>query len=461
MSVNDRIAATSSALATHDHASLLARYYPLVAEFASRYEPKSTGEGFEPSMRLPELDAKVAEFLSPATAGLYDLGERRGLPLRLLDLRQNPHTQTTKTFASLIIVARAVRHIQDTGEPIVLFSPSSGNKAVALRDAVARALTAGLVRPEQLRVVTLTPAQTTGKLRGSILTEDPELRALNPVFVLDDAPPEAVKQVGQEFKRLFAASGCEDFRLWHSLRLENYRVADIVRALYDYDFGQAGHTGVRTVHAHAVSSAFGLLGYNSGVELLKELGHEVADPSYLLVQHQATCDMVLHTLHGTFDRKNAPEYAKDPDGVWVQDASAHFPQRTWSPLETLEHTFYTHEPTTATEMSGLISANGGTGVVVSLLECMERYAECRELLRKSPVLLPEDPRRLTEWSLVMAVTGVLNAIDRGLLPDADGITIHASGTYGVDDYEPVPEEWIHHVTGAGPVLDTVLGRTHS
>ncbi|WP_370420090.1 DUF6002 family protein [Streptomyces sp. QH1-20] len=112
-------------------------------------------------------------------------------------------------------------------------------------------------------------------------------------------------------------------------------------------------------------------------------------------------------------------------------------------------------------MSGLISANGGTGVVVSLLECMERYAECRELLRKSPVLLPEDPRRLTEWSLVMAVTGVLNAIDRGLLPDADGITIHASGTYGVDDYEPVPEEWIHHVTGAGPILDTVLGRTHS
>ncbi|WP_432010368.1 DUF6002 family protein [Streptomyces cucumeris] len=461
MSVNESAAPAPSTLVTRESPSLLTRYYGAVAEFAARYETPSADGAFEPSMRLPELDARVEEFLSPATAGLYDLGEHRGLPLRLLDLRQNPHTQTTKTFASLIIVARAVRHIQDTGEPVVLFSPSSGNKAVALRDAVARALAAGLVRPEQLRVVTLTPAQTTGKLRSSILSEDPDLRALNPVFVLDGAPPETVKQVGREFKSLFTVSGHDSLRLWHSLRLENYRVADIVRALYDYEFGQAARTRLRTVHAHAVSSAFGLLGYQSGIDLLKERGHQVADPAFLLVQHMATRDMVMHTLNGSFDPVNTPEYAKGADGVWVQDDSPHFPQRTWSPRETLEHTFYTHEPPTAPEMSGLISAQGGTGIVVSLKECMDRYGECRELLRKSSVPLPGDPRRLTEWSLVMAVTGVLNAIERGLLTDADGVTIHASGTYGRDDYTPLPDAWINHVDSAGQMLDTVLGKVSS
>lgn len=460
MTVHEHPATGSSTLSTRDSKSLLTRYYDLLAEFASRSEP-APSVGFEPSMRLPELDDKVAEFLSPATAGLHELGEHRGMPLRLLDLRQNPQTQTTKTFASLIIVARAVNHIRETGEPVILFSPSSGNKAVALRDAVARALTAGLVEPDQLRVVTLTPEQTTGKLRRSILSEDPELRALNPVFVLDDAPPEAVKQVGQEFKRLYAASGYDRFRLWHSLRLENYRGADIVRALYDFEFGFAGRTDLRTVHAHAVSSAFGLLGYTSGIDVLKERGHAVADPSFLLVQHMATCDMVLHALEGSFDRENVPAYAVRPDGVWVQDGSDHFPHRTWSPQETLEHTFYTHEPATATEMSGLIAANGGTGIVVSLLECMDRYAECRALLSKSAVALPEDPRDLTEWSLVMAVTGVLNAIDRGLLRDADGVTIHASGTYGRDDYASLPSEWINHVDSAVQVLDAVLDRAHA
>ncbi|ASO21092.1 hypothetical protein FHR81_002060 [Actinoalloteichus hoggarensis] len=461
MTVHEHRATGSRSLITCDSRSLLTRYYDLLAEFAARSEPPASSVDFEPSMRLPELDDKVVEFLSPATAGLYELGDVRGLPVRLLDLRQNPRTQTTKTFASLIIVARAVNHIRETGEPVILFSPSSGNKAVALRDAVARALTAGLVEPDQLRVVTLTPAQTTGKLRRSILSEDAELRRLNPVFVLDDAPPEAVKQVGREFTRLYVDSGFDRIRLWHSLRLENYRVADIVRALYDFEFGLAGRTDLRTVHAHAVSSAFGLLGYASGIEVLKERGHAVADPSFLLVQHLATCDMVLHSVEGSFDRGNVPAYAMRPDGVWVQDRSDHFPHRTWSPQETLEHTFYTHEPATAAEMSGLVSAHGGTGVVVSLLECMDRYAECRALLRASAVPLPEDPRDLTEWSLVMAVTGVLNAIDRGLLRDADGVTIHASGTYGRDDYTPLPSEWINHVDGAAQVLDAVLDRAHT
>src|SRR5260364_90205 len=56
-------------------------------------------------------------------------------------------------------------------------------------------------------------------------------------------------------------------------------------------------------------------------------------------------------------------------------AFAHFPLRTWSPNEVLEHTFYTHQPPTAVEMSRLISTHGGSVIVVSLLECLERYAQ--------------------------------------------------------------------------------------
>lgn len=446
-----------STLPTRDAASLLERYYGMIVDGAGQFEPQPIAGEFEPSMRLPKLDAGMSQFLSPATAGIVELGRYKGLPLRLLDLRQNPNTQTTKTFASLLIVARAVRHIQDTGNPVLLFSPSSGNKAIALRDAVARALTSGLVRPDQLRIATLTPEQTVGKLRKSILSEDPELRRLNPAFVLHGPEPEAVKAVGQKFKQLFNAAGDTGMRLWHSLRIENYRFADQVRAFYDYEFGTAAHHDQRTVHVHAVSSAYGLLGYASGIEVLKAHGCWLAKPQFLLVQHMATCDMVVHLLSGGFAQQGVvPAYARQDDGVLTQQASPHFPQRTWAAAESLEHTFYTHKPATATEMSALIGQNGGSGIVVSLLECFERYAECRQLLEKSDIKLPADPRKLTEWSLVMALTGVLNAIDRGLLPDASGFTVHASGVYGVDDYERVADRHLSYVDSADDMLKAVL-----
>src|SRR5260364_286709 len=181
----------------------------------------------------------MSAFPSPATASLCALGEYRGYPLRLLDLRQNPNTQTTKTLASLIIVSRAIRYIQETNQPVLLFSPSYGDKAIALRDAVARALAVGLVQPEKLRIATLTPVQTLAKLRRSVLCEEPELRALHPVFVLNHTLPETVKQVGQDFKQLFHQLTDKRFQLWHSLQLENYRVADQVRAFFDYEFGSA------------------------------------------------------------------------------------------------------------------------------------------------------------------------------------------------------------------------------
>src|SRR5260363_281577 len=194
---------------------------------------------------------------------------------------------------------------------------------------------------------------------------------------------------------------------------------------FDYEFGSARYADMRIALALSVSSAYGLLGNQIGINTLKH----------------------------SFDHTTAPKYTRRQDGVWVQDACAHFPLRTWSPNEVLEHTFYTHQPPTAVEMSRLISTHGGSVIVVSLLECLERYAQCQTLLRNSAIAIPEDPRRLNEWSLIMAITSVLNAIDRGLLRDVDAVTIHASGTYSFDDYLPIPPEWIHTVDCAQQMLD--------
>ncbi|SEC68184.1 hypothetical protein SAMN04490185_1888 [Pseudomonas frederiksbergensis] len=436
---------------------VIERYYDLIVASAPGFEVSSSDDAFEPSMRLPELDPRMQAFLSVATAQFFEMGRYRDVPLRLLDLRQNANTQTTKTFASTLIVARAIRHIQETGESILLFSPSSGNKAIALRDAVLRALKTKLAHPEQLRIVTLTPAQTTGKLRRTELYDDPRLRALNPVFVLDTESPEAVKVVGQQFKALFNRRPLGDSKLWHFLRLENYRFSDQVRAFFDCEYGDAWDTDRRTVHVHAVSSAYGLLGYCSGVEVLKRQRTPISMPSFLLVQHLATSDMVLHLLDGNFEGASAPSYTQAPNGLWVQTVSAHFPAATWSPDEVLEPTFYTHLPPTAEEMTGHVRANGGSGIIVSLYECMQRYSECVQLLADTPVSLPADPRDLKEWSLVMTMTGCMNAIDRQLLEGMDGCTIHASGSYCREDYEAIPAEGLSFISSAEEMME-ILSR---
>jgi hypothetical protein len=459
----DLMKTNSSVMATQGPkppVSVLERYYELIVKGASDFEVSSSDGSFEPSMRLPALDSRMQDFLSVATAQFFELGHYRGVPLRLFDLRQNANTQTTKTFASTLIVARAIRHIQETGESILLFSPSSGNKAIALRDAVLRALKAKLIHPEQLRIVTLTPAQTTDKLRRTELYDDPRLRALNPIFVLDGDSPEAVKVIGQRFKELFSREPFGDSKLWHSLRLENYRFSDQARAFFDFEYGDAWDTDRKTVHVHAVSSAYGLLGYCSGVEALKRLGKQVSTPSFLLVQHLATSDMVLHLLDGNFEGTSTPLYTQADDGLWVQSASAHFPATTWSPDETLESTFYTHLPPTAVEMTGHVRANGGSGIVVSLYECMQRYSECVQMLANTSVRLPSDPRDLKEWSLVMAMTGCLNAIDRQLLEEVDGCTIHGSGTYSLGDYEVVPFDGLSFIATADEMIETLRNRNN-
>ena len=434
---------------------VIEHYYDLIVSSASAYQVSGSEESFEPSMRLPELDSRMRCFLSAATAQFFELGNYKNVPLRLFDLRQNAGTQTTKTFASTLIVARAIRHIQETGENVLLFSPSSGNKAIALRDAVLRAITTKLVHREQLRIITLTPVQTVGKLRRTELYDDPGLRRLNPLFVLDTESPEAVKVIGQRFKELFNRSPLIDSRLWHSLRLENYRFSDQARAFFDFEYGDAWDTDRKTAHVHAVSSAYGLLGYCSGIEALKRQKTQVSRPAFLLVQHLATSDMVLHLLDGNFERGSFPRYTQAANGLWKQSESAHFPATTWDPDEVLEPTFYTHQPPTALEMTTLVKANGGSGIVVSLHECMQRYAECVQLLDNTPVKLPNDPRDLKEWSLVMAITGCLNAIDRQLLEGIDGCTIHASGSYCRRDYEAIPIDGLTVVASAEEMMDFI------
>lgn len=432
--------------------AILDRYYDLLVKSAADFELSCLNGEFEPLMELPILDERMRQFLSVATAQFFELGTYGGVPLRLLDLRGNPNTQTTKTLASTLIVARAVRHIQKTGESILLFSPSSGNKAIALRDAVLRALQAKLVHEEQLRIVTLTPVQTVEKLRRNELYENPRLRELNPIFVLHTDSPERVKTVGQEFKEGFSGVERTGLRLWHSLRLENYRFSDQSRAFFDFEYGDAWDVERKTVHVHAVSSAYGLLGYLSGIKALRKSNHSVASPLFLLVQHLATSDMVLHVLDGDFSGMSTPNYSLVSGGLWVQSESPHFPATTWSPNEVLEPTFYTHHPATADEMSAAIKQSGGSGIVVSLHECLQRYSECVYLLAKTPVRLPSDPRDLKEWSLVMAISGCLNAIDRGLLMGVDGYTIHASGTYSSQDYKRVPDEGLIYVNTVEEML---------
>jgi hypothetical protein len=115
---------------THLRLSILERYYDLIAGQAKKYEKLPNSGDFEPGMRLPELDAKVVESLAPVIAGFSEPGAYGGIPLRLLDLRRNPSTQTAKTFHSLSIVARRRgKHLSITS-PLSTFN--AANKFVVL-----------------------------------------------------------------------------------------------------------------------------------------------------------------------------------------------------------------------------------------------------------------------------------------------------------------------------------------
>lgn len=438
--------------------NLITDYYdrlPSVIERVGGDTAPSTGTGpFSPGFALPELDAATRRFYSVAEARWRPLGEHGGHRLRMLDLTCNPGTQTTKTLASLLIVARAVEYARRTGERVLIFSPTSANKGTALRDAVLRAYDAGLVTPDQLRVVVLAPRGCQDKWRDSRLATDPELRRLNPMLRYDGPAAEDVKQLGRDF---VAGAGAGGERVWFSLELRNYLIADAARAFFEHDVEPTAGAAPR-VHAHAVSSAYGLLGYNVGRDLLEDEG--LADPAdrpgFLLVQHLGAPDMVLSLHRGSFERSGLPDFGFDEaSGLWAQHTDPRFPLSTYDPGEVLDPTFYTHCPPTSAAMNALVERHGGGGIVVSLAECLQRYPALRRLFGPTGRPLPDDPRTLLEWSLVMAGTGVLNAIDRGLVRDGADVVVHASGSYAGADYDPIDPAAVHPVRTVADVAAAV------
>jgi Family of unknown function (DUF6002) len=410
-----------------------------LAVLAEQAEP---GPRFEAAHALPPPSAQLAEFFDVSDIAVADLGSYAGRRLRLLDLMRNPRTRTTKTFPSRLIVARAVEHIRRTGERVMIVSPSSGNKATALRDAVLAAHETGLATPDQLAILVVVPATSSRKLWSSPLSADADARRRNPVAVYSGPRPDQVKALAaglvddQDLYRRFG------IRLWYTLALDNYRVADIVRAYVEDDCLPAA---VGRLHVHAVSSAFGLLGHDLGARRLAAAGRGPSTARYFLVQHLDTPDMVLSLYFGSATRHWLPAYEFDPAaGLYRQDADPRFPAATCAPDEILDPTFYTKQPVTSGEMNALIRAQGGGGIVVSGHECRQRYPMLRQLLAPAGCTLPADPADLREWSLVMALTGVLNGIDRGLVAE-DDILVHGSGSYQAADFDPIS----HSV----PVLD--------
>ncbi|MEU0896310.1 DUF6002 family protein [Streptomyces massasporeus] len=412
-----------------------------------------TGSDFAPPFELPAPSSALDEFFAVADPRFAELGAAGSTRLVLLDLMGNPATRTVKTLASLVIVARAVLHTERTGEPVMIVTPSSANKATALRDAVLRAYRTGLSDPGRLRIVTVVPEAARPKLWSSALSEDPALAERNPMCVL--APGEiGVKPltrhaVDSAAGELAARTG---FRLWHTLDLVNYQCADAVRAFAEHvELPRA--PGVTRTHAHAVSSAFGLLGHHFGTTLLPGTPDAAR---YFLVQHMATPDMV-QSLYGT----GAPRYRFDAaTGLHHQHEDPHHPATTFDPAENLEPTFYTRSPATSPAMNRLIRTQGGGGVVVSLHECLSRYGEIRTLLAGADIALPVDPRELREWSLVMALTGVLTGIERGLL-DTDEVVVHGSGSYSVRDFTPLPDGRLREITDAVRLRQVLFAAAHA
>ncbi|MCO5997988.1 DUF6002 family protein [Actinoallomurus rhizosphaericola] len=436
----------------------LAHYYPEVGSALSSLikndAPILNGE-FDPGNRLPELTDEMVDYLSASTLACIEAATYDGKRISFLDLTRHSGTQTTKTFASLMIVARAVRFIQDSGLSLTIVTPSSANKAVALRDAVLRAIKSGLVRPDQLNIIALVPAGSVHKLRRSELFTDQELRTRNPLAVYPGPHAETVKHITRAAVDRYRQSATDAATrpVWYTLKLENYLVGDIIRAFAESDaLPPAASTG--RLHVHAVSSAFGLLGHDYGRSIMT--GREAGPASrYFLVQHLGAPDMVTSLYDdGSGDPQlTAPTYTYQPkSGCYTQETNPHFPRITFDPKEVLDTTFYTRNPVTSPRMNEIIRSQGGGGIVVSLAECLERYGEVRAMCKQADIILPANPTLIQEWSLNMAMTGLMNAIDRGLIQENE-ILVHCSGTYTRDDYEGLAERNLPVVTNEDELVD--------
>jgi pyrroline-5-carboxylate reductase len=399
---------------------------------------------FSPPWSLDLADHRLRALLSTPPMRVLST-EFGGGPLHLLDLMGTPEVRTTKAWASLLMVARAVAHIQATGERVLLVTPSSGNKASALRHAVGRALSLGLVGDDSLRIACLVPKGNAYKLWDGPLSRSSRLRALNPVFACNTPEPADVKSLGlavcETAGERLAADGV---RAWYTLDIRNYLLADAVRAFVDWRISPPQVSVGKRVHAHAVSSAFGLLGFEFGRETLASAGLRLADaePGYLIVQHLRTPDMVLNWRFGSSDHSHLPHYrpAADGDGV-IQSKDPHFPYHADSVDEEIDPTFYTRAPATAPAMSSLLRARGRGGVVVARRDCVTRLPTTRQLCAQFGIDLPADITQLREWSLVMVMTGVQVALERGIIAADDEVVVHASGNFAAHDYRSLPEVW--------------------
>jgi hypothetical protein len=421
----------------------LSRYYDginaAVEELRSTRALAGTG-WFQPDWDLPARSERLDAFFAPATLSGAQLGEYRGHPLWLLDMTGNPGTRTTKTFGSALIVARALRHIEKTGEPVLLLTPSAANKAVALRDAVERAYRVGLATPETLRATVVVPSSSLPKLWDSPLMADPALRAANPVGVFDGPEREDVKRLATGAVELVEREihDSTGFRLWYTLDPMNYMVADVVRAYFERDELAPGDA--TRWHTHTVSSAYGFLGHDLGRRLSRREGSWTATghARYLFVQHLETPDLVTGLRFGDRPGYTVPDYRLDAaTGLYRQQepADPHFPSVCYAHDERVERTFYTRNPPTLPRVQELAARQGGDGIVVSLHECLERYQEVRALLSAGGMTrLPLDPRKLHEFAMVMATVGALTAIDRGLVPDGEEMLIHGSGAYSEGEF---------------------------
>jgi Family of unknown function (DUF6002) len=444
--------------------SALVRYYDkigMVGAICSSDPGLGTQEpGFRPGYQLPPLDERLISFFKSASITLHRLGDYRGRDLNLLNLSGNPRTRTTKTFASLVMVARAIEHIRTTGESILIVTPTSGNKGGALRDAVLRAIECELVRPDQLRIAIVVPKDGISKLWSSALSVDEDLRRLNPVFIFDGEDGSAVKAMTREFVSQNSELLKEKFNLnlWHTYDLNNYRMADAVRAFFELDHLGPARRDAPRVQAQAVSSAFGLLGHQFGLEFLSRNGVDVGDNrKWLLVQHLGTPDLVLDRHYGSFSRDNLPAYGLEEEtGLYVQNEQPFFPERTYDVNEVIDSTFYSRNPATKQLVRDIMSAQGGQGIVVSLCECIQRYPKLRHLLRETDLRLPPDPRELREWSMMMVLTGALNAIDRNLLPAESEVLIHVTGSYAKQDFSNVPAAYLRPVSSPDDIKRVIV-----
>ena len=435
----------------------LSRYHARVREAVDLLDPRPEPEGFDPGTALPEPDPQLDDFYAASGISVAPLGDYRRRALTLLNLMHNPRTRTTKTFASLLIVARAIAHVRRTGERVMILTPSSANKATALRDAVLRALERSLVTPDQLQIAVVVPLESLGKMWSSPLAEDPDLRGRNPVFV-SGGDPEGVKAIARTFCDAYGGRlrDRSATNLWYTMSLDNYRIADSVRAFFEAEAFPA-EPGRTRVHGHAVSSAFGLLGYDLGRRVLARESSQGENCSqFFLVQHLRTPDMVLSLLYGSFSRSGMPAYRREPEtGAFVQDAHPAFPHTTDDLDDSIDPTFYTRRPVTSETIDGIVARCGGGGIVVSRRECLQRYGEIAGLVAGAGVELPADPDALREWALVMAMTGVLNGIDRGLIPEGADVVVHGSGSYGAEEYRSLDPSHASTIERPEDMVDTV------